>query len=66
MCVVRILKLLTKRIRIIADGAVALFGGGSPREGRIEVYHNSNWGTVCDDGFSDTVAGVLCYMLGFG
>ena len=54
-------------VSCIADSAkaVALVGGGSPRVGRLEVFHGSNWGTVCDDGFSDTTARVVCYSLGF-
>ena len=46
---------------------VRLVGGLSPREGRIEVrYYNGTWGTVCNNGFTDTSAGVVCYMLGYG
>ena len=43
-----------------------LAGGRNSLEGRVEVYYNSAWGTVCDDGFSDASARVVCYMLGYG
>ena len=46
--------------------AVALVGGGNPRVGRLEVFHGRQWGTVCDDGFTDAAARVVCYSLGFG
>ena len=43
-----------------------LTGGSGSREGRLEVYHNGTWGTVCDDQFTNAEAGVVCYMLGYG
>ena len=48
------------------DIAVRLVDGPSAREGRLEVYYDGKSGTVCDDGFTDAAAGVVCYMLGYG
>jgi len=49
-----------------SSNAIRLVGGTSPRVGRLEVFHEYFWGTVCDDGFTDTNAKVVCYSLGFG
>jgi len=45
---------------------VRLTGSGSPHQGRLEVYYNGQWGTVCDDDFNDVDATVACKSLGSG
>jgi len=44
---------------------VRLAGSQLTSEGRLEVYYNSQWGTVCDDYFDDKDATVFCRSLGF-
>ena len=44
---------------------VRLSGGHTPHEGRVELFYNQEWGTICDNGWGITDAEVVCRALDF-
>ena len=47
------------------DGAIRLRNGYIAGEGRVEMCINNAWGTVCDDGWDNADASVVCRELGY-
>lgn len=44
---------------------IRLVNSVRPSEGRLEVFHNNAWGTVCDNNFDATDALTVCQILGY-
>ncbi|XP_072042250.1 hyalin-like isoform X2 [Amphiura filiformis] len=47
------------------EGDLRLFDSTNYYSGRVEIYHDRQWGTICDDGWSSYDARVACRQLGF-
>lgn len=59
------LKLLFPNLAEPAEGTIRLAGSQLDYMGRVEVYHNHQWGSVCGFQWDRSDAEVVCRQLGF-
>ena len=50
---------------IIADAPIRFTGGTSEQEGLVEIMYQGIWGTICDSGWDNIDATVVCRELGY-
>lgn len=53
---------------IAREGEIRLnrtYGSNNLWEGRVELFLDGEWGTICDDGSGSLDAQVVCYQLGY-
>ena len=56
--------LLPQYIAGCSNGELSLVDGLSENEGRLEICYNGQWGTVCDDEWSQSSTNVACRQMG--
>ena len=49
----------------LADIRLRLVNGTVPNEGRVEIFYDNSWGTICDTYWSYNAAKVVCRQLGY-
>ena len=49
---------------VLFVGDIRLVDGGAPNQGRVEIYINDSWWTICDNWFGYDEGRVVCKQLG--
>lgn len=54
-------------VTCVANGSIRLVDGTTPSRssGRVEVYNEGKWGTICDNSFDIDAGNTVCKALGF-
>ncbi|XP_033755028.1 scavenger receptor cysteine-rich domain superfamily protein-like isoform X2 [Pecten maximus] len=56
---------VTATCTVMSENSLRLLDGATPNRGRVQICHNSIWGTVCDHSWDTNDALVVCRQLGY-
>lgn len=52
-------------LKKVSHGLIRLVGGENAGEGRVEIFHQGVWGTICGNHWTVNEANVICRELGY-
>ncbi|XP_038069553.1 scavenger receptor cysteine-rich type 1 protein M130-like [Patiria miniata] len=56
---------VTPAVKASKDGDLRFGGSSRHYEGRLEIFYDGEWGTICDDDFGISEANVACRQMGY-
>ena len=52
-------------VGVVCQSPIRIVDGDTKYEGRVEIWNNDQWGSICSNNWDDAAARVVCQQMGF-